>query len=142
MAIDAHAPRMARYASYFNSVYITLISITAWSTPTIELAIITHDRPWSLTRLLDSVSRAHYFGDRVNVVINLEQTADTDTRRIAEAFTMAPAKGQVTVRHRIVYAGLMAAVVESWHPHGNHSYGAFVIYTSGALGVHLYLRLV
>ncbi|KAF8603748.1 hypothetical protein BDV93DRAFT_441738 [Ceratobasidium sp. AG-I] len=98
----------------------------AWATPTIELAIITHDRPWSLTRLLDSVSRAHYFGDRVNVAINLEQTADADTRRIAEGFTMGPAEGRVSVRHRIVHAGLMAAVVESWHPHGNHSYGVIL----------------
>ncbi|CAE6482024.1 unnamed protein product [Rhizoctonia solani] len=98
----------------------------AWDKPTIELAVITHDRPWSLRRLLDSVKQAHYFGDKVNVVINLEQTADQETRQIAEGFTMGPIDGHVAVRHRIVYAGLMTAVVESWYPHGNHSYGVIL----------------
>ncbi|KAG8713980.1 hypothetical protein FRC11_010312 [Ceratobasidium sp. 423] len=98
----------------------------AWDKPRIELAVITHDRPWSLRRLLDSVKQAHYFGDKVNVVINLEQTADQETRQIAEGFTMGPIDGHVAVRHRIVYAGLMTAVVESWYPHGNHSYGVML----------------
>ncbi|CAE6441131.1 unnamed protein product [Rhizoctonia solani] len=98
----------------------------AWDKPAIELAVITHDRPWSLRRLLDSVKQAHYFGDTVNVVINLEQTSDQETRQIAEEFTMEPTGGHVFVRHRIVYAGLMTAVVESWYPHGNHSYGVML----------------
>lgn len=97
--------------------------LIAWDEPTIELAVVTHDRPWSLKRLLDSMKRAHYFGDKVNVVINLEQTADLETRHIAESFEMGSSGGNVAVRHRIVHAGLMTAVVESWHPHGNHSYG-------------------
>jgi hypothetical protein len=100
----------------------------AWDQPIIELAVITHDRPWSLKRLLDSVKQAQYFGDAVNVVINLEQTADLETRHIAESFTMGFNKGNVAVRHRIVYAGLMTAVVESWHPHGNHSYGKHLVF--------------
>ncbi|KAH7335311.1 hypothetical protein B0J17DRAFT_669564 [Rhizoctonia solani] len=98
----------------------------AWDKPMIELAVITHDRPWSLQRLLDSVKQAHYFGDTVNMVINLEQTADQETRRIAEEFTMESIDSHVSVRHRIVYAGLMTAVVESWYPHGNHSYGVML----------------
>ncbi|CAE6454639.1 unnamed protein product [Rhizoctonia solani] len=98
----------------------------AWDKPTIELVVITHDRPWSLQRLLDSVKQAHYFGDTVNMVINLEQTADQETRRIAEGFTMGSIESRISVRHRIVYAGLMTAVVESWYPHGNHSYGVIL----------------
>ncbi|CAE6402069.1 unnamed protein product [Rhizoctonia solani] len=98
----------------------------AWDKPAIELAVITHDRPWSLRRLLDSVKQAHYFGDTVNVVINLEQTSDQETRQIAEEFKMEPTGSHVFVRHRIVYAGLMTAVVESWYPHGNHSYGVML----------------
>ncbi|KAG8682956.1 hypothetical protein FRC09_016411 [Ceratobasidium sp. 395] len=98
----------------------------AWNTPQIELAVVTHDRPWSLARLLNSIKRAHYFGDAVNIVINLEQTADLQTRRIAETFSMNLNGGHVAVRHRIVHAGLMTAVVESWHPHGNHSYGVIL----------------
>ncbi|KAG8686628.1 hypothetical protein FRC09_014010 [Ceratobasidium sp. 395] len=98
----------------------------AWNTPQIELAVVTHDRPWSLARLLNSIKRAHYFGDAVNVVVNLEQTADLQTRRIAETFSMNLNSGHVAVRHRIVYAGLMTAVVESWHPHGNHFYGVIL----------------
>ncbi|KAJ1306785.1 hypothetical protein OPQ81_007771 [Rhizoctonia solani] len=98
----------------------------AWDEPAIELAVITHDRPWSLRRLLNSVKQAHYFGDAVNMVINLEQTSDEETRQIAEEFTMGTTSGHVSVRHRIVYAGLMTAVVESWYPHGNHSYGVML----------------
>ncbi|KAF8705425.1 hypothetical protein RHS03_05424, partial [Rhizoctonia solani] len=98
----------------------------AWDTPTIELAVITHDRPWSLQRLLNSMRQGHYYGDTVNVVVNLEQTADPETRRIAEEFTMGAVPGHVSVRHRIVYAGLMTAVVESWYPHGNNSYGVIL----------------
>ncbi|CAE6410546.1 unnamed protein product [Rhizoctonia solani] len=98
----------------------------AWDKPAIELAVITHDRPWSLRRLLESVKKANYFGDTVNVVINLEQTSDQETRQIAEEFAMGPIGSHVSVRHRIVYAGLMTAVVESWYPHGNHSYGVML----------------
>jgi hypothetical protein len=66
-------------------------------------------------------------------VINLEQTADSKTRRIAETFVMDMDGGHVAIRHRIVYAGLMAAVVESWHPHGNHSYGKLFYYGADSL---------
>ncbi|KAG9100680.1 hypothetical protein FRC06_003860 [Ceratobasidium sp. 370] len=87
---------------------LTLQEWQAWNTPRIDLA------------------RAHYFGDPVNIVINLEQTADLETRHIAETFSMNLNGGHVAVRHRIVYAGLMAAVVESWHPRGNHTYGVLL----------------
>ncbi|KAF8757830.1 hypothetical protein RHS01_03288 [Rhizoctonia solani] len=85
----------------------------AWDTPTIELAVITHDRPWSLQRLLNSMRQGHYYGDTINVVVNLEQTADPETRRIAEEFTMGAVPGHT-------------AVVESWYPHGNNSYGVIL----------------
>ncbi|CCO28434.1 putative mitochondrial carrier C8C9,12c [Rhizoctonia solani AG-1 IB] len=98
----------------------------AWDIPAIELAVITHDRPWSLRRLLNSVKQGHYYGDTISVVINLEQTADLETRQIAEEFTMGDIPSHVSVRHRIVYAGLMTAVVESWYPHGNNSYGVIL----------------
>ncbi|QRV88854.1 ATP-binding cassette sub-family A member 3 [Ceratobasidium sp. AG-Ba] len=117
------------YSDLRDSEWLAMLTFEewqAWDLPEIELAVITHDRPWSLARLLNSIKQAHYFGDSVNVVINLEQTADSETRHIAEAFSMDLHGGRVSVRHRIVYAGLMAAVVESWYPHGSHSYGVIL----------------
>ena len=53
--------------------------------------------------------------------INLEQTADPDTLRIAGEFAWD--HGNVFVHHRVIHGGLLTAVVESWYPRGNDSYG-------------------
>lgn len=31
--------------------------------------------------------------------------------------------GSVFAHHRVIHGGLLPAVVESWYPHSNHSYG-------------------
>ena len=94
---------------------------TDWNKPRVDVSIITHDRPQSLSRLLASLNRARYFGDSVNVRLNLEQTADDETLRLADAFEWV--HGQTFVHHRIVMGGLLPAVVESWYPRSNDSYG-------------------
>lgn len=53
--------------------------------------------------------------------INIEQTADDDTLRIASDYAWD--RGNVFLHHRIVHGGLLPAVVESWYPRGNDSYG-------------------
>ena len=56
--------------------------------------------------------------------INLEQTVDPVTRqRIAN---LRWPHGPLTVRHRMILGGLMPAVVESWYPTDDHSYGVFL----------------
>lgn len=101
-----------------------LSSLADWHTPRIDLSVITQDRPTSLKRLLTSLQDAHYFGDDVALSLNLEQTADCETQRIGENFDWS--QGTLNVRHRIVHGGLMPAIVESWYPSSNDSYGVFL----------------
>lgn len=86
--------------------------------------MITNDRPQSLSRLLDSLAAARYYGDVVHMRINLEQTADTMTRRTVAHFRWN--FGAVHVQHRIISAGLLPAVVEAWYPHDNDTYGVLL----------------
>ena len=88
--------------------------------PSIDLVVITNDRPASLARLLRSLDSAAYFGDNVNVHINIEQTADKWTRAMLEDLEWE--QGSVTIRHRVLLGGLLPAIVESWYPSSNHSY--------------------
>ncbi|KAF8584028.1 hypothetical protein K439DRAFT_1319759, partial [Ramaria rubella] len=95
-----------------------------WHKPRIDLSVITNTRPRSLSRLLGSLTAARYFGDAVQVNINLEQTSDSETRRVASHFSWV--FGVVHVRHRVIAAGLLPAVVEAWYPHNNNSYGVLL----------------
>lgn len=95
-----------------------------WHTPKIDLSVITNDRPQSLSRLLDSLTAARYYGDVVNIRLNLEQTADMETRQTVTQFRWS--FGAIHVQHRIISAGLLPAVVEAWYPHDNDSYGVLL----------------
>ncbi|KAI5124197.1 hypothetical protein M0805_005048 [Coniferiporia weirii] len=100
---------------------LSLTELRRWHIPDIEITVITDDRPKSLMRLLTSLKSARYFGDSVNIRLNVEQTADLYSRRIVDEFSWD--YGDVFVHHRVVHAGLLIAVVESWYPHSNDSYG-------------------
>lgn len=95
-----------------------------WHTPKIDLSVITNNRPASLSRLLTALQDAHYFGDDVSLSLNLEQTADRATQHLVDDFEWP--FGTVTLRHRIILGGLMPAIVESWYPSSNDSYGVFL----------------
>lgn len=86
-----------------------------------DVTVITNDRPHSLNRLLSSLQNARYFGDTLNLRINLEQDADPQTLRMVERLQWN--RGAVFVSHRVIHGGLLPAVVESWYPHSNDSYG-------------------
>ena len=98
-----------------------LIFCIDWNNPRIDIAVITNDRPDSLGRLLASMSAARLFGDVVNIRINLEQSSDAQTIQIAEQFHWE--HGSTTINRRVILGGLLPAVVESWYPTSNHSYG-------------------
>ena len=61
------------------------------------------------------------FGDKVDIRINMEQTADPETKRVVQDFVWA--HGSVAVNRRVIHGGLLPAVVESWYPRSDHSYG-------------------
>lgn len=92
--------------------------------PQIDIAVITNNRPASLQRLTDSLKASHYFGDHVPLGISLEQTADPTTQRLVSQLGWR--HGSTTVRHRIMLGGLMPAIVESWYPVNNDTYGVFL----------------
>ncbi|KDR65732.1 hypothetical protein GALMADRAFT_1220405 [Galerina marginata CBS 339.88] len=92
-----------------------------WYIPRVDISVITKDRPHSLTRLLKSLLRIRYFGDPLDLRINVEQDCDMETLQIAENFTWP--FGRVFVHHRILHGGLLPAVVESWYPKDTSTYG-------------------
>ena len=92
-----------------------------WHEPRIEVAVVTHRRPASLRRLLRSLRCAHYFGDTVDLAFSLEAGADNETISLAAGWEWP--HGQRRASRRAVKGGLIAAVVESWYPSGDHSYG-------------------
>lgn len=91
-----------------------------WNIPRVDITIITQNRPWSLDRLLSSLSRSLLFGDKVDLRINLEQDSDEETMRLIDSFNWN--HGAITVYHRIIHGGLLPAIVESWYPHANDTY--------------------
>ncbi|GAA5886405.1 hypothetical protein JCM6882_001628 [Rhodosporidiobolus microsporus] len=95
-----------------------------WHTPRIDLSVVTNDRPVSLHRLLSSLQTAYYYGDDVSLAVNLEQTADRLTHRLVDDLRWP--HGTFNLRHRILLGGLMPAIVESWYPTSNDSYGVLL----------------
>ncbi|KAJ7050496.1 hypothetical protein C8F01DRAFT_1000676 [Mycena amicta] len=92
-----------------------------WNVPRIDISIITQDRPQSLQRLLSSLTRGRFFGDTVNIRLNMEQSSDAETIQIVHDYVWK--HGSVFSHRRVVHGGLIPAVVESWYPHSNENYG-------------------
>lgn len=86
--------------------------------------MITDRRPHSFSRLLQTCGKSYLLGDRVDLTINMEQSADRVTRNLVNSF-MWP-NGRKIVRHRIKKGGLMPAIVESWYPRDNDDYGVIL----------------
>ncbi|KAH9814315.1 hypothetical protein DFH28DRAFT_1058746 [Melampsora americana] len=96
-----------------------------WYKPKIDISVITNNRPNSLSRLMDSLSNADYYGDEVNLILNLEQTSDLQTRKLCTNYQWN--QGAKIIRQRIIHAGLLPAVIESWYPSSPHdSYGVLL----------------
>ncbi|KAG2150308.1 uncharacterized protein EDB93DRAFT_1084429 [Suillus bovinus] len=100
---------------------LTLRELRNWNIPDITISVITDHRPDSLQRLLTSLTSARYFGERIGIRINMEQTADLETLRVIQDFEWP--HGDVFVHHRVIHGGLLPAVVESWYPSSDNSYG-------------------
>jgi hypothetical protein len=113
--------RSVEYQHNFSHLLVMMTRHADWHVPRVDLSIITYNRPRSLHRLLTSLQKAHYFGDVVNLRINIEEGADHEVFETIEQFSWQA--GSVTVTHRVQHGGLLAAVVESWYPHSDDSYG-------------------
>lgn len=78
----------------------------------IQINIITQNRAPSLTRLLQSLTDAHYLGDTIDISFNMDSAVDAPTLNLIDAFHWP--HGQKIVRRRIIQGGLIRAVSESW----------------------------
>ncbi|EIW79272.1 hypothetical protein CONPUDRAFT_145357 [Coniophora puteana RWD-64-598 SS2] len=110
------------YSSWMKALALEdWIRISDWNAPEVTVSVITNDRPASLRRLLNSLNNARYFGDDLLLRINVEQAADDETLRIVDGFEWG--YGNVFVHRRVIHGGLLPAVVESWYPRDNNSFG-------------------
>ncbi|KAM0786797.1 hypothetical protein ACM66B_002231 [Microbotryomycetes sp. NB124-2] len=103
---------------------LPLEALRHWHTPRIDLSVVTNNRAKSLKRLVTSLQQAEYYSDHVNLLINLEQTSDRATQKLTDG--LAWPFGVITLKHRVVLGGLMPAIVESWYPASNDSYGVLL----------------
>ena len=115
---DTHS--VAKYVLFFPRLLPSL-SHADWHVPKLDLVVITNNRPESLRRLLESLQKGSYFGDRLHLYVNVEQTADEDT--MAYVHSLPWSHGDLHLRHRVILGGLLPAIVESWYPPSNDSYG-------------------
>ena len=109
-----------RTSLQYRSFLCALTSID-WNVPRVNVSIITNNRSQSLSRLLGSLERGRYFGDSLDLRFNMEDSADADTKQLADSFGWK--HGSMFVHHRIAHGGLLTAIVESWYPRSNDSYG-------------------
>ncbi|KAJ7695182.1 hypothetical protein B0H17DRAFT_1198872 [Mycena rosella] len=112
-------PEDLRHAHWMGSLSLT--EWKNWNVPRIDISIITQDRPQSLARLLSSLSQGRFFGDSLSLRLNMEQSSDLETIRMVGAYQWG--HGAVFTHRRVIHGGLLPAVVESWYPHSNDSYG-------------------
>ena len=115
---------LIEWKSVVNSLFglvCSNCSLIDWHRPRVDISIITKDRPHSFTRLLNSLLTARYFGDHLDLRVNMDQDCDEMSYKIADQIIWS--HGHVFIHHRIMHGGLLPAVVESWFPHTNDSYG-------------------
>ncbi|CAB4432917.1 unnamed protein product [Rhizophagus irregularis] len=104
--------------------HLPVEALKYWNTVKIQIQVITQDRPDSLARLIRSLKSSHYFGDEVQLTINMDRGADPVTKEFCH--TLEWPFGQKSLRHRIVQGGLMAAVVESYYPRDDNDYAVML----------------
>lgn len=95
-----------------------------WHRPEIKLVIITDRRPHALSRLFQSADRSYYLGDKIDLVVHLEQSSDAATRMLVNGLKWR--HGTKILRHRIRKGGLMPAIVESWYPASDDEYAVLL----------------
>ncbi|KAI8146347.1 hypothetical protein BJV82DRAFT_601439 [Fennellomyces sp. T-0311] len=112
-------PRDIKHASWMAS--LPAESLASWNDFSIKLAIVTDRKPYALARLIRSAARAHYFGDKVDMAIVMEQSCD----RVTQAFVngLPWPHGNKDLRHRITKVNRMPVYVEAWYPADDHEYG-------------------
>ncbi|XP_024371047.1 uncharacterized protein [Physcomitrium patens] len=100
---------------------IRSVALHYWNNIKISISIITQTRPASLRRLLNSLTNAHYLGDKIGITFNMDSKVDSETLLAIHAFNWP--HGPKTVKRRIIQGGLIRAVSESWYPASDDDFG-------------------
>ncbi|CAG8527989.1 9563_t:CDS:2, partial [Dentiscutata heterogama] len=112
----------AKYMMWLTE--LNLEALKNWNTPNIQVQVITQNRPQSLTRLMQSLKSSIYFGDNVQLTVNMDRSADPATIKYCQNFKWS--FGKMGIRFRIRQGGLIAAVVESYYPTTNDDYAVIL----------------
>ncbi|KAF5831096.1 hypothetical protein DUNSADRAFT_13615 [Dunaliella salina] len=102
---------------------VSYLEQTLSSYPHLTICVITYNRLLALQRLLLSLNHARYH-EHVDLRISVEAGAPSDLLRYVETFVWV--HGSKTVHVRVVRAGLIPAVVESWFPANDNCYGVLL----------------
>ncbi|KAI9302954.1 hypothetical protein BJ944DRAFT_269137 [Cunninghamella echinulata] len=103
---------------------LPLPALKSWNKISIQLVTITDRRPHSFSRLLQTCSNSYFVGDKVELVINMEQSADKVTMSLVNDYQWD--YGKKIIRHRIQKGGLMPAIIESWYPKHDDEYAVLL----------------
>ncbi|CAG8503107.1 7336_t:CDS:2 [Dentiscutata erythropus] len=102
-----------------HMMWLTELNIEA-----LKIQVITQDRPLSLTRLMRSLNSSIYFGDNVQLTVNMDRSADPVTIKYCQNFKWS--FGKMGIRFRVKQGGLITAVVESYYPTTNDDYAVIL----------------
>ncbi|CAG8542809.1 14000_t:CDS:2 [Rhizophagus irregularis] len=70
--------------------HLPVEALKYWNTVKIQIQVITQDRPDSLARLIRSLKSSHYFGDEVQLTINMDRGADPVTKEFCHTLEYGP----------------------------------------------------
>jgi hypothetical protein len=103
---------------------ISVKNLLKWKLPEISIHVITHDRPYSLERLLNSLSSSFFFGDKPKLYIHVDALPDERTMHLIKSFKWI--EGRKELKLRLFKAGLLTNIVESWYPLSNNEFSIFL----------------
>ncbi|KAK3599744.1 hypothetical protein CHS0354_037221 [Potamilus streckersoni] len=117
-----------------------------YSNARIRIIVIVYNRATSLRRLLDSLNKAHYFGDTIALHVWIDRskngTIDSTTYGVASDFTFR--HGQYYVHNQTCHAGIYGQWMGTWYPKSNSSEFAVILEDDLTVSPYFYkwLKLV
>ncbi|PPQ63298.1 hypothetical protein CVT24_006743 [Panaeolus cyanescens] len=114
--------KSARFKAAFSTIP-TVILVSETDLPYLDwISSLSVTELKSMSDFMTAIAR--YFGDTINLRVNIEQDCDNYTLKIVKKLTWP--FGAVLLNHRVLHAGLLPAVVESWYPKDDHTYGVIL----------------
>ena len=133
--LQTHCPRILTVQSQADVERLSWIfsfdasALQRWDVRRVTVAVITQHRVADLARLITSLLAADYLGDTVDLRITIDTSpGNIEGHRAVTSYMEAlhwPHGGK-TLHHRVVRAGLVPAVLESWYPADDNEVGVLL----------------